>query len=188
MTCVVGLVQGGTVYIGADAAAVQGWTRRTSRVGKVFRRGPFLVGYTTSFRMGQLLQHHLDVPAQGSHEEDMTFMVTQFVERVRILLKEKGFTKIESNSEKGGQFLVGYRGTLYSIDTDFQVGLQADGFDAVGGGADFALGAMRALDRLAPVARIRRALDIAAHFNMGVCPPFTVMALHPAGRKKRRAE
>lgn len=55
MTCVVGLVDKGTVYIGVDSAAVQGWTRRKSRVAKVFHRGPFLIGYTTSFRMGQLL-------------------------------------------------------------------------------------------------------------------------------------
>ena len=177
MTCVVGLVEKGRVTMGVDSAAVQGWTRRASRVSKVFRRGPFLIGYTTSFRMGQLLEHHLTVAPQTEKQTEMAFMVTQFIEAVRVLLKEKGFTKIESNTEKGGQFLVGYRGRLYTIESDFQVGHQADDYDAIGSGAEYALGAMKALERAAPVLRVRRALEIAAHFNMGVCPPFTIKAM-----------
>lgn len=177
MTCVVGLVQRGKVYMGVDSAAVQGWTRRASKVSKVFRRGPFLIGYTTSFRMGQLLEHHLVVKPQAEGQSDMSFMVTQFIEAVRVLLKEKGFTKVEANTEKGGQFLVGYKQQLYSVDSDFQVGHQAEFFDAVGSGAEFALGAMKALERVSPQRRIRRALEIAAHFNMGVCAPFTIKTL-----------
>ena len=59
MTCIIGLVADGRVYLGGDSAAVHGWTRRRTRLRKVFRKGPFLVGYTTSFRMGQLLEHQL---------------------------------------------------------------------------------------------------------------------------------
>jgi ATP-dependent protease HslVU (ClpYQ) peptidase subunit len=178
MTCVIGLVQAGKVYIGVDSAAVAGWTRRQSLQKKVFRRGPFLIGYTTSFRMGQLLEHHLDVPRQRDNQTDMTYMVTEFVEAARKLFKEKGFSKVESNSESGGQFLIGYKGELYSIEKDFQVGHIADGFDAVGSGSDFALGAMKALHRTPAARRIRRALEIAAHFSMGVCGPFYVRTLN----------
>lgn len=177
MTCVVGLVNKGTVYIGVDSAAVQGWTRRTSRVAKVFRRGPFLIGYTTSFRMGQLLQHHLDVPPQEAGQDDVAYLVTNFIEKARALFKDKGFTKVEANTEKGGQFLVGYRGRLYTVESDFQVGEHEDGYDAIGSGADFALGAMAALPRLSPRARVTRALEIAAHFNMGVSGPFAIATL-----------
>lgn len=177
MTCVVGLVHKGTVYIGVDSAAVQGWTRRTSRVAKVFRRGPFLIGYTTSFRMGQLLQHHLDVPPQEAGTDDVAYLVTHFIEKARALFKDKGFTKVESNTEKGGQFLVGYRGRLYTVESDFQVGEHEDGYDAIGSGAEFALGAMAALPRLAPRPRLARALEIAAHFNMGVSGPFAIETL-----------
>ena len=177
MTCVVGLVHKGRVYLGVDSAAVQGWTRRTSRVSKVFRRGPFLIGYTTSFRMGQLLEHHLNVAPQTEKQTDMSYMVTHFIEVVRVLLKEKGFTKIESNTEKGGQFLVGYRQQLYTVESDFQVGHLAEQYDAIGSGADFALGAMRALEKSPPMVRVRRSLEIAAHYNMGVCPPFTIKTM-----------
>lgn len=177
MTCVIGVVHDERVYIGVDSASVQGWVRRTTNLRKVFRRGPFLIGYTTSFRMGQLLEHHLEVPRQQDGEADMTYMVTKFVENARALLKDKGFSKIESNAETGGQFLVGYRGKLYSIQNDFQVGEMSDGLDAIGSGGDFALGAMKALEDLPPKRRIKKALQIAEHFNMGVCAPFHVRTI-----------
>ncbi len=177
MTCVIGLIERGRVYIGADSAAVAGWTRRKTLLEKVFRRGPFLIGYTTSFRMGQLLEHQLQVPKQGERESDMSFMVNRFIEATRTLLKERGFSKVESNNESGGQFLVGYRGRLYSVESDFQVGEMSEGFDAVGSGSEFALGAMSALAKVSPKRRIRRSLEIAAEFNMGVCGPFVVRSL-----------
>lgn len=179
MTCIVGLVDKGTVHIGGDSASVAGWTSRVTRLPKVFRRGPFLIGYTTSFRMGQLLQHALNVPIQKD-TDDMRFMVMTFAESVRALLKERGVAKIEANAESGGQFLVGYRRRLYSVQQDFQVNEMADGFDAVGSGAEYALGAMavmRGSRSLSPPAKIKRALAVSAHFNMAVSAPFFVRAL-----------
>lgn len=177
MTCVVGLVTSDRVYIGVDSAAISGWTRRATNLKKVFRRGPFLIGYTTSFRMGQLLEHQLDVPPQSEEQGDMAFMVSVFVESARRLLKERGFARIEANSESGGQFLVGYRGRLYSIESDFQVGEMSDGFDAIGSGAEVALGAMKALEGMKPTQRVRKALEIASHFNMGVGAPYHVKSM-----------
>jgi ATP-dependent protease HslVU (ClpYQ) peptidase subunit len=177
MTCIVGLVHRGSVYVGGDSASVQGWTSRITRLPKVFRRGPFLIGYTTSFRMGQLLQHHLEVRTQRDDEDDTEYMVTEVAERVRLLLKERGLAKVEANAESGGQFLVGYRGRLFSVQQDFQVNEMADGYDAVGSGAEYALGALRALDRSPPLGRLRKALEISAHFNMGVSGPFFVKVL-----------
>lgn len=183
MTCVVGLVNKERVYIGVDSAAVSGWTRRETNLRKVFRRGPFLIGYTTSFRMGQLLEHQLEVPKQEEGQSDMAFMVNVFIESTRDLLKARGFAKVEANAEKGGQFLVGYRGHLYSVDSDFQVGEMTDGYDAIGSGSDFALGALHALGKARPTNRIRSALEAAAHFNMGVCGPFYIKSMrHKASR------
>jgi ATP-dependent protease HslVU (ClpYQ) peptidase subunit len=163
--------------MGGDSAAVQGWTRRQTALEKVFRRGPFLIGYTSSFRMGQLLQHHLEVPKQTERQADMNYMVTGFIESARKLLKDKGFTKIESNAETGGQFLVGYRGQLYTVHRDFQVGQVADGMDAIGSGREYALGAMYALNKLSPSRRLKRTLEITAYFNAAVAPPFIVRSM-----------
>ena len=186
MTCIIGLEHDGYVYIGADSASVAaGWDVWQTRLQKVFRRGPFLIGYTTSFRMGQILQHHLEVREPEREESDDAFMVCAFIEAVRKCLKDKGFARIESNQESGGFFLVGYAGTLYRVTGDFQVNSNAGGLDALGCGADYAFGAMKALEDLPPCERLLSALKIAAHFNAAVRAPFKILKL---GDKIDKAE
>jgi ATP-dependent protease HslVU (ClpYQ) peptidase subunit len=181
MSCVIGLAQRRRVYIGADSGAVGSRFIRTTNLPKVFRRGPFLIGYVGSFRMGQVLEHYLDVPAQAPDEGEMTYMVTRFIDAVRDLLRAKGVMSIDHHKETGGQFLVGYRGRLYSVNSDFHVGDMADGFDAIGSGAVVALGALMALEGLAPRERITRALEIAAYYIVDVYPPFRVLSLGRQG-------
>ncbi len=177
MTCIVGLEHNGDVYVGADSAAVSGWKVRQTRLPKVFRNGSFLIGYTTSFRMGQILQHHLKVRPQKQGEDNASYMVHVFVEAVRECLRDKGFSKVENNREEGGLFLVGYNGTLYDVGNDFQVNSNADGLAAIGGGGDYALGALRVLEHLPPEQRLRQALEAADYFSGDVCGPFTVIKL-----------
>jgi ATP-dependent protease HslVU (ClpYQ) peptidase subunit len=176
MTCIIGLEYNGNAYVGADSASVDDWIVQPTRIQKIFRRDDFLIGYTTSFRMGQILQFHLDVPIQ-EEESDLEFMVVKFVGAVRSCLKDEGFTKIEHNVEKGGTFIVAYHGRIYECGPDFQVNSSRDGLNACGHGYTLALGAMKALDQYIdnPVARIREALKIAAYFDGDVCPPFLVM-------------
>ena len=177
MTCIIGLEHNGKVYIGADSASASGWQVLETRLPKVFLRGEIVIGYTTSFRMGQILQHHLEVRPQEEGETDDAFVVCVFIEAVRECLKKHGFTKIENNVEEGGFFLVGYRGILYKIADDFQANSMAGGFSAIGCGEKYALGAMQALEHLPPRKRIMKALKIAAHFSGGVRGPFNVRKL-----------
>ena len=62
MTCIVGLVHEGTVFIGGDSAGVAGLSLVVRADEKVFRNGDFLMDFTTSFRMGQLLRYNPDSP------------------------------------------------------------------------------------------------------------------------------
>ena len=60
MTCIVGWTDGVQMVMGADSLAASGWDVRVRRDPKLFRLaqpgGPFaLVGFTSSYRMGQLL-------------------------------------------------------------------------------------------------------------------------------------
>lgn len=177
MTCIIGLVHDGKVYMGADSMSASGWDARITNLRKVFKlRDKFLIGYTTSFRMGQLLEHRLEVATQNG-EDDMAYMVNVFAEAVRSLLKDNGFSKVDNNKETGGQFLVGYNKRLYLVDSDFQVNEHADGFDACGCGESYALAAMKALEDLSPKERIKKSLEIAAYFSNGVQGPFYVRTL-----------
>lgn len=173
MTCIVGLEQNGKAYVGADSAAAAGWETRASLTPKVFRRGPFVIAYTSSFRMGQILHYQIDFPEADVYDEE--YMVTKFVEAVRLKLKELGFSKINSNQEEGGTFIVGVQGYVYIIHDDYQVQRFADGVMASGCGREYALGAIAALRDLPPIDRLTRALETAEFFSNGVMGPFTVM-------------
>jgi len=175
MTCIVGMVENGKAYIGADSAAVDGSTVRALKQPKIFRRGAFVIGYTGSFRMGQLLQYFLDVPEQGWGISDEEYMVTVFAEAVRKCLKEHGYLKVENNREEIGTFLVGYRGGLYRVASDLQATQTLDGMTACGSGEEYALGALYVLEDLRAEERILVALTAASYFDSNVAPPFAVM-------------
>jgi len=176
MTCIIALEHAGQVWMGGDSAAVAGWDIQKTANQKVFVIGDFLIGYTSSFRMGQLLQYHLDVP-ENNQDDDLRYLVTKFIPAVRECLRQGGYTKMENNQESAGFFLVGYRGRAYKICDDFQILRSMDGFVAVGYGESNALGALAALDIQNPEQAIKRALEIAGRFSVQVCEPYYVLSL-----------
>lgn len=174
MTCIVGLAHEGKVWIGGDSAGVAGMSTVARADGKVFTVGELVMGFTTSFRMGQLLRYSLLVEEQRPSQDDHEYLCTTFVDSVRLCLQTGGFARKQDEVEIGGTFLVGYRGSLYSIEDDYQVGQPQAPFHAVGCGDELALGAMHATDGQPPRERITTALKAAERFSGGVCAPFTV--------------
>lgn len=175
MTCVAGIAHGGKVWIGGDSAGVSGWSLRVRADEKVFRSGHLVMGFTTSFRMGQLLRYGLKVPEQTG-KDDYGFLCTTFVDAVRECLKAGGYATKENEAEKGGDFLLGYRGNLYHVAADYQVARAAVGFDAVGCGRDVAIGALAVTPKQPPRRRILTALKAAEDFNAAVRGPFAVVS------------
>lgn len=177
MTCIVGLAHRGRVYLGGDSAGVAGSDLTLRSDAKVFRREGYVMGFTSSFRMGQLLQYAGDLPGAPREHLDR-FMATEFIDAARTIMADGGFRKKEFEVESGGEFLVGVRGVLFSVDCDFQIGRALRPFDAVGSGATVALGAMTIMEgmRLGADARIRRALAAAEEWNAGVRGPFVVVS------------
>lgn len=174
MTCIVGLVADGKVYIGADSAGVGGHHLSVRADRKVFRNGDFIFGFTSSFRMGNILQHAFEPRKRHPDKDIVKFMCTEFVDGVRDALKAGGFASKDKDVESGGSFLVGYAGRLFHIEDDYQVAENVAQFDACGCGREVALGALHATASLAPNDRIKMALDAAATWSAGVRGPFHV--------------
>ena len=173
MTCIIGLEQDGKVYVGADSAsATRSLDIRQTLVPKVFNNHNVIIGYTSSFRMGQLLQF-MKIPSYDKLDEK--YMINKFIEAIRFEFKAKGYSKIDNNEETGGNFLVGIKDCLYEIASDFQVQRYADGVASCGCGEEYAYGAMRALEHLDPIDRITKSLEIASYYSGGVMAPFTVL-------------
>lgn len=180
MTCIVGLVDGKEVWMGGDSAGVAGLDISLRADPKVFHNGNFLVGFTSSFRMGQLLRFRLAPPPRRPDQDLYHYMVCDFVEAVRLCLREGGFAHRSNDVETGGFFLVATEGRLFSIQDDYQVSEFSRGYHAIGCGAAYALGSLYSSRDLPAETRVRRALETAEHFSGGVRAPFLVETIGSA--------
>lgn len=190
MTCIVGLVHNGAIYMGGDSAGTNSDLEFSIRLDpKVFLlKNRFIVGFTTSFRMGQLLRFSLRLPNQRQGQGDYEYMCTAFIDAVRKCFYVGGYMGKEKDGgdrENGGRFLVGYRGVLYDVGGDFQVGINQDPYYSVGFGNNAAFGSLftTAPLGLEPEKRITLALEAATHFSAGVRPPFVILRL-PSAKKR----
>ena len=177
MTCIVGYVKDGHVTIGGDSAGVGGLSITHRKDPKVFKNGPFIMGFTVSFRMGQLLMSsNFKPPHQKKKQSDYDFMVTTFIDSVKKCFKDGGYSQTyTSGDDRGGTFLVGYKGVLYMVQDDYQVSMSMDDYESVGCGEEFAKGVLFTLDKeknLEPRDKIRLSLEAATHLSGGVRPPY----------------
>ncbi len=180
MTCIVGLVDGKNVLIGGDAAATSNSTITLRSDPKVFRVGEYIMGYTSSFRMGDILELRCPAPSplpkgKSLREHLIRNWVDQHLRRVYKIL---GYIKVESGSDYGGTFLIGTRDQLCEINDNFQVGTPMNGYVVVGSGTSYALGALHAMSsikKLTGKEKVRKALQAAAAHNAYVRAPFTIL-------------
>jgi ATP-dependent protease HslVU (ClpYQ) peptidase subunit len=182
MTCIVGLVEGGTIYMGGDSLA--GDAIGSNVVGradeKVFINDEFVMGFCGSFRVGQLLRYAFVPPDVPSKKDDMAYMVTDFIDSWRTIQKEKGSLKKEDDEESHpAGLLIGWRGNLYAIEEDFDVGRPLDNYYAMGAGALLAFGSLYSTKGLIqdPKQRITMALEAATTYNAACRGPYTILTL-----------
>jgi len=182
MTCIVGYVdEKKNVWMGGDSAAVSCSQLFVTirKDPKVFIKGDFVMGYTTSFRMGDVLQYRFSPPPMNPATQTVEeYMRTTFIDDLRDCFKSYGFAQTHDSQEEGGNFLVGFQGRLFEVCDDYQVGECVDGFASCGCGYCYALSALDAMDpKLSPKKKIEKALEIAVKYSIGVRPPFTILEL-----------
>jgi hypothetical protein len=184
MTCIVGIVEKRTksIYIGGDSAGVAGLSITHRKDPKVFINNGYIIGFTSSFRMGQLLMFS-NLPEYNTRLiPEYEFMVRIFIPFIKTVFEENGYAKqYEDGEAKGGTFLVGFRGKLFVIEDDYQVGENFLNYASVGCGSDLALGALYASDVHKPAVdteqRVITALEAAAKFSGGVVEPYKILKL-----------
>lgn len=178
MTAIVAIAQDGKVYMGGDSAGSNYRAITNRKDEKVFIKGKFIFGCTSSFRMIQILKWSFTVPAQKKNMSDEEYMQTTFVNALRKCFKKYGFGKIaEGSDNRGGTFLVGYKGEIYEVENDFQVGMCHDNFNAVGIGDDTCIGSLFSTKHEPPRTRLQRALEAAEFRNIGVRAPYVIKCL-----------
>jgi ATP-dependent protease HslVU (ClpYQ) peptidase subunit len=174
VTCIVGVKTKGGVLLGGDSLGSDGSSGMSYQAPKVFRlTRQVAAGMCGSFRMGQLLQHHVVAGDVGGDE--LKWAITNFVPAIRDVFSEHGYAHIKDNEETGGTFLLAVRDRLFKVQDDYSVLESRKPYDSCGSGEDFALGAMHALwknDLRQPRKYLTAALDAASEFAVGVAAPY----------------
>lgn len=179
MTCIIGVVDQGNVYIGGDSCASDDNTSRPVRSPKIFTLesasgDTMLIGYCESFRMGQILAHDIILPLHPKKQSNIQYLHRSVLPNIRTALRDGGQLTIENNVESSGEFLIGYRGQLFLFQDDLSILEPTDQMTSIGCGTECALGAMEAAIHLPAEERILLALTITAKHVPRVMPPFII--------------
>jgi len=135
ITCIVGLEHKGKVIIGGDVQGTGGNTKILHTQPKVFNKKGVLMGYTSSYRFGQILEHNLADPVVPENiNEVYRWLITVLVPDIKRALKDHNYGKDDS----GGNALIGVRGQLWELQPDFSVLRSVLGYNAVGSGEEYA--------------------------------------------------
>ncbi len=137
MTLIVGYVdENGNGHMAADSngTSVDYHATQEYKASKIFTigDGKFLIGYTTSFRMGQIIEHCFIPPPHVEGISNVKYMINEFMPKLIQSFRDNRY--ILDTEKSGGTFLVYYNGSLFKIYNDFQIQETVNNFDACGSG------------------------------------------------------
>lgn len=172
MSCVIGLLNNGTLYLGSDGiATTDDGEKRPIICEKIFRNGDYLIGYTGSVRHGQVLGSHYFEPPED---------IFDFPEAIREKFIDVGAIQTTDTGQQihNSNILIGYKGRLYEILIDFQINEVMGSYTAIGSGAPYAMGSLFASKKWkSPTKRIINALDAASEYDRSCGAPYCIEAM-----------
>jgi ATP-dependent protease HslVU (ClpYQ) peptidase subunit len=181
MTCIVGLIKNGIVYMGGDSAATDDSSIQTIKGSKVFKIGDFLFGVSGNPRMSDILRYRFNIPKLCPRDQDiLEYMYQWFIPNLKDCLAEDGFLiKQDEVVSSDSWVLIGYHGRLFILESGFHVSESSLEYNAVGCGMDAALGCLYGVietELLTSGEKINLALNASAQFNCHVRKPFTILS------------
>lgn len=121
MTSIVAISTPKGVYLGGDLAGSNGHTIGTTTQSKVCAKEDFLIGYTGSFRAGQIVEHGWYPPARVEGISDYIYLVLAVIPSMMECLTENGYGGHDGEEVRGGNFVLVYRGHIYEVQTDYSI-------------------------------------------------------------------
>jgi len=181
MTCIVGIVDKGTVHLGGDSAATENQDITLVRNEKVFTsiNPEIILGYAGSFRFGNIVRY-LFSPPRILSDEPMEYMVRQFIPALKEVMTVEGIGKFQEKDihDHENWLLVGVKGRLFGVEPDFAVIEESLPFSSIGSGKAVAWGSLCSTEHMGdPRARLELALKASSAFTTSVSPPFNFVKL-----------
>lgn len=151
MTCIVAFktLEGNSVIAG-DFMASNGHHFRKVATSKVFLKSQkCAIGYTSSFRMGQILEHYWSLPSRVEGQDLDSYINVDIIESLRATFTAYGYGIKNSNGttieDIGGTFILLYEDRIYEIQGNYSALDYDSEVIAVGSGMDAALGSLFSL-------------------------------------------
>jgi len=178
MTLCIGIEQGRHVYIGADSASIAEDSYDVVRDPKVFLKNGWAVAHAGYWRLGDLLQYRLRLPKVPDNPADIVKTVKlDVVDELKKMIVENDIPMIEKDEPIDWFILIGAKGQLYLIDRSLHVERSKCKHNAIGTGAQYALGALDALDDSGLTAhqRMTTAFEITARRCTAIRGPYPIV-------------
>jgi len=179
MTCLIGMIDNGTPYIGVDGyATTEDCEKKPIVCRKVFKSGRYIVAFAGHIRTGQLLY-----PESGFEFPDDIYQIPN---KMYLWLREfEAVGKDESNMGIiATNFIIATEDNIYEIYIDMQIS-ELDkniGYTAMGSGSPFALGSLytTSFTKMRPKKRIQMALDCTHEFVGSCGAPYQIFTYKEA--------
>ena len=159
MTVIAGIAHQGSVYISGDRGASDGDSILSMTTPKIDKVNDWIFGYAGSGGLGQIVKH---LECWNRHPKNAErFLRNDFVEEF-----QTARAKIGGKDEEEATLLIGYKGTLWEIDTS-DYACFPFGYTAIGSGGPIALGSLHATQHTAitPELRLEMAINSAIEHN-----------------------
>lgn len=181
MTIVVGVVEDGHVYLGADSRGSWGSLARPLTESKVWTQAGMVLGLTGRCREAQIIQHLTVLPSVPEDASRLVpWLCSDFIDAIRATRKTAGYDeRMEGQSlcEYGPGLILGVRGRLFVVHGDYSVAEYPNGA-AMGSGEAAARGSLHTSAALGVGAeqRVTLALEAACTHDIYCAPPFTCVS------------
>jgi ATP-dependent protease HslVU (ClpYQ) peptidase subunit len=172
MTCIVGISDGDTVYIGGDRGSSDGSSILPLTRPKVAYNSDYLIGYSGSQGIGELA-HFIKMPpiTNDIHKG----LRTTFIKTLKDAIEEYGnASHLEDNST---DWLIGVNGKLFEVSSE-DWHISEFEYSAIGSGGPIALGSLHTSRNWKDQEkRIRYALQAAVDINPSCLSPIDIYTL-----------
>ena len=172
MTCIVGITNGSSVYIGGDRSASDGDAIVSMCRPKVHVRGDWIFGYAGNIGKGQLLEF-ITLPIVEDNDDPYCLLRLDVVETLR-----EAINTYSDNESDHTDWLIGCKGRLFEISSDGW-GVVEVKESSIGSGSTYALGSLHATQDLLDVYmyRIDMALNAAITYSPTCQGPVDILSL-----------
>lgn len=183
MTCIVGIVSEGKVFMGGDSYIGCDYSSSVLEDPKIFKKDNMIFGVTGTLRGLQLMKYKNWIPKyrEDEYSSEMEYICSDFIDALKKLFKDNGYSYLEDNQDKQQDwYLLGWGGKLYTIQCNFQVVTLQRKYHSIGVAADVALGCLYSNEKFLSddsVGYITMALKAAQEFSCGVRGPFIIESI-----------